>query len=962
VYRNEDSADACVLAKAVIRKLYISFGFWARCANASGRSAASPLVLFVPCSRDEGYITLLACIIKFSPELITYNPRQSKFHLAKWAIRNEAEWLSRVAARGGKFPKLPAPTIYDGHREQLMRSMVGVPLAGTLDSGRGAVATGLGKNILLTGVNGSTTIRKMSRAWTGCGAGSFTSAVKACITRARQCGFAHCKQKRSLCEGKVRKETRHFLPFLTENERWMVMSQILMKQSFANSQVERVLAEHTTRLRACLQRVSGDSYGPEEGSDAWLLLNALIGDAGAGDGWRESSGGPSAAAEEYTVPILITRFEQSGRALAEHGGKLEARLQGLQSYIDALLCEYTNIFREQPHLLAEAIACLHQIQSACVQGLTRGYQAVMDQVSLGLQHVEQHLSTRLKALQRINSFSNSTMDLDQTLESTAKIVADELHADLCSIFFYDELQRILTLRATNGPHPLGGIHFTLRLGEGYSGWVADKGNPLLVRDALADQHFSIEARTYTPEYHGLMSLPIIYFGNVERLIGVINVQSAESRDFTGEEMNFVEVVAGIIAINSENGRLYEQTDEQLRRKVHELATLHRVSSIIASTLNLDEVLQIITTQAVHLSGAERSCIFELDAEKQQLHVVAHYGMNGVDVRRIHIPVSQCCAGRTVETGRPSMAVDCFHKDEHCFIRNDPLISSEIHSILCVPLAVKKKVLGCICIYSGHRHLLSPEQMQLVVTFANEAAIAIENARLYEETRRGLELKSVLLRELHHRVKNNLATVGGILSLQRRRTKSPEVRRTLAESVNRVQGLAATHDLLSHEDVSEARVDDIARKIVGVANANLRPPETQITFVVEPCPIVIPSRAVAILALVLNEMVSNAIKHGMVGMKEGTVTIRGHEEEGMVVVEVIDTGKGPLQPLEEESSEGLGLSLIRNLIGDLGGQFELRRAVSDTDTDVCTVAEVRFPLARRVGPPTRNTRPETGQPL
>src|SRR5207302_11424622 len=282
-------------------------------------------------------------------------------------------------------------------------------------------------------------------------------------------------------------------------------------------------------------------------------------------------------------------------------------------------------------------------------------------------------------------------------------------------------------------------------------------------------------------------------------------------------------------------------------------------------------------------------IFALDADKKYLHVLAHYGLNGADVRHMHVPVGQCCAGLTVESAKQRMAVDCMMTDEHCFLHRDPFMTSEIHSVLCVPLEVKQKILGCICIYSSHRHTLSTEQMQLVVIFANEAAIAIENARLYEETRRGLELKSALLRELHHRVKNNLATVAGILSLQRRRTKSPEVRYTLAESVNRVQGLAATHDLLAHEDVSEAKVEDIARKIVGVANANLRPPEIHITFEVEPCPIVIPSRAVTILALVLNEMVSNAIKHGMVGLKEGTVTIRGREEDGMVIVQVIDTG-------------------------------------------------------------------------
>ena len=798
---------------------------------------------------------------------------------------------------------------------------------------------------------------------------------------------------------------------------------------YTTGPIAGILSEHAPRLQACLQRASGDSQGPEEGSDAWLLLNALI-----SDGHNENVNDQETSI--ISLSESLARLEDSGRHLAEQGGTLPTRLQGLQGYIEALAAELDELFREQPSLLAAAISRLYQLQSAFILALTRGYQGVVDQVSGEKYRLTQQLEHRLQALQRINSAANSAADLDQTLEITAKTVAAELDAELSSIFFYDELQRILTLRATNGPRPLGGMHFTLRLGEGYSGWVADKGHPLLVRDALADAQFATEARTYSADYHGLMAVPIIFFGDVARLIGVVSVQSAELRDFTTEDINFVEVVAGIIAINVENGLLYEQTDEQLRRKVHELATIHRVSSIIPSTLNLDEVLQIITTQAVHLSGAERSCIFAFDADQKQLHVLAHYGLEGADVRRIQVPAGQCCVGRTALSGQPCTAVDCFQNDEECFLHRDPVIAApfiatNIHSVLCVPLEVKSKVLGCICIYSSHRHPLSPEQMQLIVTFANEAAIALDNARLFEEVRSGLELKSLLLSELHHRVKNNLATVAGILSLQQRRTKSPEVSHTLAESVNRVQGLAATHDLLSHEDIGETRVDEIARKIVGVANAHLRPPETHITFHVEPCPVVLPSQSVYILALVLNEMVSNAIKHGMAEMKEGTVTVRGREEDGIVIIEVIDTGNGP--PLEDgsssvarhsspvplseeqlnlshaagilsggreasapdvwgtsssvsnvsnesrflvgggadinhpegreataptaweadsylseriivlresENSEGIGLLLIKHLIGDLAGKFVLRRA------NGCTVAEVRFPLLRQ----------------
>jgi len=190
-------------------------------------------------------------------------------------------------------------------------------------------------------------------------------------------------------------------------------------------QVEKILAQHIVMLRASLQQASGEPSGPEEGSDAWLLLNAFI---------------------SNDRPALIARFEQSGRALAEQGGKLEVRIQGFQSYIEALARECNELFNDVKtgsHLLIEATSRLYQLQSLCLSALTRGYQAVMDQALVERQQMEQHLNRRLQALQRINSISNSTMDVDQTLEVTAGKVAEELRADYCSIFYYDELLSIL---------------------------------------------------------------------------------------------------------------------------------------------------------------------------------------------------------------------------------------------------------------------------------------------------------------------------------------------------------------------------------------------------------------------------------------------------------------------------------------------------------------------------------------
>jgi two-component system, sensor histidine kinase PdtaS len=179
--------------------------------------------------------------------------------------------------------------------------------------------------------------------------------------------------------------------------------------------------------------------------------------------------------------------------------------------------------------------------------------------------------------------------------------------------------------------------------------------------------------------------------------------------------------------------------------------------------------------------------------------------------------------------------------------------------------------------------------------------------------------------MHHRVKNNLQQVASILSMQRRRAKSPVVERVLAESVGRIQGIAATHDLLSREHLGMASVDDIARKIVGIVQGNLVPPQLRLQMHVEPRRIHVPSEQATTLAIVLNELIANAIEHGFGGRARGAIVIGGERLDGTIVVRVADDGNGPPPGFQLESSEGLGLQLVGSLVhSDLHGTFALRR--------------------------------------
>jgi two-component sensor histidine kinase len=239
---------------------------------------------------------------------------------------------------------------------------------------------------------------------------------------------------------------------------------------------------------------------------------------------------------------------------------------------------------------------------------------------------------------------------------------------------------------------------------------------------------------------------------------------------------------------------------------------------------------------------------------------------------------------------------------------------------------------------------------------------MENARLFTETRQGLRTKDALLREMHHRVKNNLQQVASILNMRAHRTKSAEAEQVLTETVDRIQGIAATHDLLSTNQLGVAPIDEIARKIVGIVRGNLVPQDLSLRFAVGPAPMRLQSEQATTLAIILNELIANAIEHGFEGREAGEIRVSAAERDGMVTVRVADDGHPLPESFSVEQGAGLGLQLVTGLVAnDLRGSFEVFAVSGQPDVRAddaapeealpteagereWIVSELRFPLA------------------
>ena len=222
----------------------------------------------------------------------------------------------------------------------------------------------------------------------------------------------------------------------------------------------------------------------------------------------------------------------------------------------------------------------------------------------------------------------------------------------------------------------------------------------------------------------------------------------------------------------------------------------------------------------------------------------------------------------------------------------------------------------------------------------ERAGAIVLCRDVSELRhqeRELITKDATIREIHHRVKNNLQTVASLLRIQARRSHSEEVREALGQAMRRVAAIAVVHDTLSEGLEQIVDFDDVfARVLLLVAevasnhNTTVHPKTTG-SFGE------LPSAYATPLALALTELVTNAVEHGLEG-QEGEVEIVAHRTPELLTVKVIDTGSG--LP-EGKVGSGLGTQIVRTLIqAELSGTIDWQTLVGQ-GTEVTIEVPLRF---------------------
>ena len=214
-------------------------------------------------------------------------------------------------------------------------------------------------------------------------------------------------------------------------------------------------------------------------------------------------------------------------------------------------------------------------------------------------------------------------------------------------------------------------------------------------------------------------------------------------------------------------------------------------------------------------------------------------------------------------------------------------------------------------------------------------LMVHDATRVRRREQELKVKSAIIQEIHHRVKNNLQVIAALLRIQSRRSAHQETQQALQEAVQRILSVAVVHEFLSEADARIINVRELTQRIITQTQQGILSPDQHIRLRLEGPSLYLPAQQATTCALIVNELIQNAVEHAFVETSQGTITIRLAEDDEAVQISIIDDGRGLPEGFAIERTESLGLQIVRTLVqDDLKGEFQLQNGEG-------TKATIRF---------------------
>ncbi len=338
----------------------------------------------------------------------------------------------------------------------------------------------------------------------------------------------------------------------------------------------------------------------------------------------------------------------------------------------------------------------------------------------------QRRTEELAALYRTSQLIAARLDLPSVLDEISRAVSVLIGSTGCGIGLLDESRANLVHAAAHGFQTDAWRALSMPVGEGIIGRCAEGGVAIRVSDIRSDPR---SARRDVDEQEGIRAMLCVPLKDGRETIGVISAFSTRPGVFTAHHQRVLEAFAEQAGIAIHNAQLFERSE----RRARETRALLEAGRSVTASLDIGRTVQVIMQQARGVLGVESCSIMRIDPASSDLVTLASLDLPENMATQIRLKMGEGIAGMAVQERRPVQSADL---EADARVRYPHLSrGGGFRSMLAAPLRVGDRAVGCISVFRRDAHRFSVAEEELLLALADQAAIALEHARLYTEQER-----------------------------------------------------------------------------------------------------------------------------------------------------------------------------------------------------------------------------------